>query len=358
MKTIASRSITHGEGDNKKEEEEEEEDYMNMVITEPVVVRVQETYTQRRLRKEREALERGRAKTKQELAAQEKLALEKALEKSLLPDAPNNNKGLAMMAKMGFKMGATLGRPDNPEARLEPVKVQMKEDRGGIGLDTERKRLLSEELGREKKKRKAEEGEFRERVYKEREAARLETLVGKAMRIAEVMHEQREEEKKEQEIKQGEQIEALHCSILSHQLSDTMKGKSCPVKSFKSINLLWRGLVRKREEKDRERRMRSNLPHQSSSHRYLPTFEDLEDDVNDKWAFMGDNNDDNDHIVEEIEDEDDPDLDEFNALEPLERLQKLITHLRTEHFYCFWCKYTYPNQEMDGCPGLTEKDHD
>lgn len=337
MKTIASRSISHGKEDNK-EEEEEEEDYMKMVITEPIVERVQETYTQRRLRKEREALGRGRAKTKQELAAQEKLALEKALEKSILPDTPNKNKGLTMMAKMGFKLGATLGRPDNPEARLEPVKIQMKEDRGGIGLDTERKRLLSEELGREKKKVKVEEGEFRERVYKEREAARLETLVGKAMRVAELMHEQREEVKKEQVMKQG---------------------KSCSTKSFKSINLLWRGLVRKREEKDREQRMRSNLPHQSSSHRHLPTYEDLEDEPNEKWAFMGDNDDDdNDFVVEEIEDEDDPELEEFNSLEPLERLQKLITHLRIEHYYCFWCKYTYPNQEMDGCPGLTEKDHD
>ncbi|POS83509.1 hypothetical protein EPUL_003532 [Erysiphe pulchra] len=344
MKTIASKSISHGEGDDKKKDEEEEEDYMKMVIIEPVVKQVKETYTQRRLRKEREALERGRAKTKQELAAQEKLALEKALEKSLLPDAPNNNKGLAMMAKMGFKLGSTLGRPDNPEARLEPVKIQMKEDRGGIG--------------ERKKKIKAEEGEFRERVHKEREAARLEILVGKAMRIAEVMHEQREEEKKEQVMKQGEQTEGFQGSIFSHQLSDPMKGKSCPIKSFKCINLLWRGLVRKREEKDRERRKRSNLPHQSSSHRHLPTYEDLEDEPDDKWAFMGDNDDDNDHIAEEIEDEEDPDLDEFNALEPLERLQKLISHLRTEHNYCFWCKYTYPNQKMDGCPGLTEKDHD
>ncbi|KAI6249952.1 G patch domain-containing protein 11 [Erysiphe necator] len=355
MKNFVSRSIPHSERNCEKEDKEDEEDYMNMVIAEPVVKRAQETYTQRRLRKEREARERGRAKTKQEIAAQEKLAREKALGKSILLDASKDNKGLAMMTKMGFKPGAALGRPDNLGARLEPVKIQIKEDRGGIGMDTERKRLLSEEIGKENKKLKADEGEYRERVHQEREAARLETLVGKAMRIAEVMHEKREENEKERVMKQGEQIENFESSISSHQVPGQIKEKTCQIKSFKQINLLWRGLVRKREEKDRERRMRSNLPHQGTSHRYLPTYEDLEDASYEKWAFMGD---DNDSTIEETEDEEDPELNEFNALEPSERLQKLVTHLRTEHYYCFWCKYSYCNQEMDGCPGPTEKDHD
>jgi hypothetical protein len=56
--------------------------------------------------------------------------------------------------------------------------------------------------------------------------------------------------------------------------------------------------------------------------------------------------------------EEDPELDEFNALAPAERLQKLVIYLREEYSYCFWCKYTYPDNKMEGCPGTTEEDHD
>jgi hypothetical protein len=122
--------------------EEEEEDYMNMVIAEPTQPREKETYTQRRLRKEREAEARGRIKSKAEQAADEAAAREAALSRSLFTDlgAAPTNKGLAMMAKMGFKPGVALGSKDNAGARTEPITISMKEDRGGIGLDSEKRR--------------------------------------------------------------------------------------------------------------------------------------------------------------------------------------------------------------------------
>ena len=62
----------------------------------------------------------------------------------------------------------------------------------------------------------------------------------------------------------------------------------------------------------------------------------------------------------EIElEEDDEELDAFNALEPAERLRKLVLFLRETYRYCFWCKYAYETDlELEGCPGLTEEDHD
>jgi hypothetical protein len=62
----------------------------------------------------------------------------------------------------------------------------------------------------------------------------------------------------------------------------------------------------------------------------------------------------------EIElEEEDEELDAFNALEPAERLAKLVLFLRENYRYCFWCKYTYETDlELEGCPGLTEEDHD
>src|SRR3954468_16928880 len=100
---------------NNGVEEEEEDDYMNMIIAEPTKPKEKETYTQRRLRKVRESEARGRVKSKAEREADEKPARDPALSSSMLtnPETASKNKGLAMMAKMGFKPGAALGSKDN-----------------------------------------------------------------------------------------------------------------------------------------------------------------------------------------------------------------------------------------------------
>jgi hypothetical protein len=316
--------------------EDDEDDYMNMIIAEPIQPKEKETYTQRRLRKERESELRGRVKSKAELLADERAARDAALSSSLLTaEMAPKNKGLAMMAKMGFKPGAALGSRDNIGARTEPIGINMKEDRGGIGLDAEKKRKFREEVEREGKRVKAEEGDYRERVRREREEVRLEGMVGAAMRVAERMHEEREE------LDAGE-VES----------SEKEKKRKISSRPLKSINVLWRGLVRKREEKERDRRMRYDLQQSLSS---LPSYEDDDEDADDKRA-MGKQR--TQYLLVEDLEEEDPELDEFNALDPAERLQKLVDHLREEYHYCFWCKFTYPDKSMEGCPGLTEEDHD
>ncbi|KAJ5038769.1 uncharacterized protein L3040_006448 [Drepanopeziza brunnea f. sp. 'multigermtubi'] len=317
--------------------DEEEDDYMNMVIADPAEPKAKETSMQRRRRLQREAEIRGRVKSKAELAEEEKAAREKALSKSMLMDpAASTNKGLAMMAKMGFKPGVALGSKNNTGARTEPIGVFIKEDRGGIGLDTEKKRKFREEVEREGKRVKAEEGDYRERVRREREEARLEGLVGSAMRVAERMNEEREEEEEASAILQSKDV----------------KKRTISTKPLKQVNILWRGLVRKREEKERDRRMRYDL-HQSLSR--LPTYNDEDEDKDDKRALGKDRV--QHTLVEDLEEED-PDLDAFNALDPADRLQKLVVHLREAYNYCFWCKFSYPDKAMEGCPGLTEEDHD
>jgi hypothetical protein len=320
-------------------EEEDEDDYMNMIIAEPAQPKEKETYTQRRMRKQREAEARGRTKSKAEQAADEAAAREAALSSSLFtnPATASNNKGLAMMAKMGFKPGATLGSKDNPDARTEPIGISMKDDRGGIGLDSEKKRKFREEVEREGKRVKAEEGDYRERVRREREEARLEGMVGAAMRVAERMSGEREEQ------------EAIETGDTT---PDGAKKRKISNKPLKQVNILWRGLIRKREEKERDRRMRYDL-HQSLSR--LPTYEDADEDNEDKRA-LGKNA--TQYVLVEDLEEEDSELEEFNNLDPAVRLQKLVEYLRHEFHYCFWCKYTYPDAEMEGCPGLTEEDHD
>jgi hypothetical protein len=321
-------------------EEDEDDDYMNMVIAEPTKPKEKETYTQRRLRKERESEAKGRVKSKAERAADEAAAREAALSKSLLEDpaTSSSNKGLTMMAKMGFKPGVALGSKDNIGARLEPVGINMKEDRGGIGLDTEKKRKFREEYEKEGKRVKAEEGEYRERVRREREEVRHEGMVAAAMRVAERMDGEREED---EALKRGEGLDETDA-----------KKRKISTKPLKQINVLWRGLVRQREEKERDRRMRYDLQQSLSR---LPTYDDPDEEKEDKRALGKDVV--QHTLVEDLEEED-PEFDAFKALDPTERLHKLVLHLREEYNYCFFCKYTYPDKEMEGCPGLTEEDHD
>ncbi|KAI1143446.1 hypothetical protein F5Y05DRAFT_368588 [Hypoxylon sp. FL0543] len=322
--------------------EEEEDDYMNMTFGEEQPKSV-ETSLQRRQRLKREGEIRARVKSKAEQVAEEKAAREEALSQSLLESArAKKSKGFAMMAKMGFKAGAALGSSGNAGARLEPIRPEVKEDRGGIGLDSERKRKLNEAAAQSEKKLKVDETEFRDRVRREREQARLERQFYAGMKVCERLDEEKQSDAAQEE--DGDE---------SGEPSEKKKKKrTLSTRPLKSVPVVWRGLVRSREEAERDRRMRHDLEQSSTR---LPTYVDDLDDEDDKLAAG--------KIktayapVEDLEEED-PELEEFNALEVEERLRRLVEYLRREHNYCFWCKFGYPDETMEGCPGLTEEDHD
>jgi hypothetical protein len=238
-----------------------------------------------------------------------------------------------MMEKMGFKSGVALGRHGN-EGGLEPVRISMKEDRGGVGLDAERKRKFREVTESHAKKIKVEESDYRDRLRRQREEIRHESQFQSAMRIAERMSESNEE--------------------AGEGPCEQDPGNQTPisVQPLKSINVLWRGLVRTREEKERDRRMRHDLQQSQSR---LPQYDDQSEDRDDRVALGSPRV--TQTLVEDLEEED-AELEAFNELPPEERLQKLVLHLRNTHSYCFWCKYSYPNEELEGCPGLTEEAHD
>jgi hypothetical protein len=318
---------------------EEEEDYMNMTFpdTAPTTLLTStttpttETSLQRRLRLRREAEARARPKSKADLAAEADARRESALSQSLLTSQPKS-KGLAMMARMGFTPGAALGKKDQDGGGMrEPIRIEIKDGREGIGLESERKRKVREaaELAGERVKRgRVEEGEYRERLRREREAGRWERQVGAGMKVAERMAGERAEEEEEG------------------------GGKAIASRPLKSIPVEWRGLVRAREEAERDRRMRYDLEQGLSR---LPTYDDDEEDEDDKKALGKASTA---YVTSEDLDEEDTELDEFNALPADERLRRVVQHLREEHRYCFWCKFTYPDDKMEGCPGLTEEDHD
>ena len=291
------------------DEEEEEDDYMSMTIAEPTKPVEKETYTARRIRKEREAEARSRPKSKAELAA----AAERERDNALSTALPSTSKGFQMMAKLGFKPGNALGASTNPHARTEPLGVVVKEDRGGVGMENEKKRKFREEaekLEGMEKKQKAEEGDYRDRVAREREEKRVEGMCWGAMRVLE-------------------------------GLEAPGEGEKMPVRK---VNVLWRGLVAEREEKEKERRARYDLLQSLSKNASY-----AEEDEQDRQALGRE---------EQYVEEEDEELDAFMALEGKEKLRRLVEYLRQKHFYCFWCKCKYEDECMEGCPGVEEDDHD
>ncbi|KAK4117299.1 hypothetical protein N656DRAFT_793797 [Canariomyces notabilis] len=379
------------------EEEEEEEDYMTMNFADDPATgisssistsrgpRVGETSLQRHQRLRREAEARARPKSKAELAAEAEARREEALSRSLMAARPQS-KGLAMMAKMGFTPGSALGRRSGPGSLssqkraeeegapsaepgvttsskdddggrtgggggdgpvTEPLRIAIKDGREGIGLESERKRKLreaAEAAGERAKRARADETEYRERLRREREEARWAGQLAAAQKVAERMAAAAAGD--DAGLRDGEGNDV--------GTTTSLVGETAARPLLKSIPVEWRGLVRAREEAERDRRMRYDLEQGLASR--LPTYEDPEEDEDDKRALgktartM--------YVTADDLDEEDPELDEFEALPVDERLRRVVEFLRERHNYCFWCKFAYPDKEMDGCPGMTEEDHD
>ncbi|RMJ21406.1 G-patch domain protein, partial [Aspergillus sp. HF37] len=133
------------------------------------------------------------------------------------------------------------------------------------------------------------------------------------------------------------------------------------VKPTAQINVLYRGIVRERENREQSilarHALQTSLPSSFFPNPKLPGYEDGTLEGEDRQA-LGTKQEDPSALLEQELDEEDPELDAFNALEPAERLQKLVMYLREKHWYCFWCKYGYDSADMEGCPGVTEEDHD
>jgi hypothetical protein len=317
---------------------DEDDDYMNMTFEETAPAKKTETLTQRKKRLAREAEIKGRPKSKAELAKEEQEKRDIALNFNTLD---TSNKGFKMMAALGYKPGTALGASRSEaegvkdDRLLEPIGLEMRDSRSGIGADAEKKRKFREEVEAQQdvdKKRKVEASEFRERQQKEREDKRMEGQVWGAMKVCERLEEEEE---------------AAHSA---EQNGDPPKRRQS--KPLKSVDVLWRTLVKQRAINERDRRMRYDL-HQSLSRR--PDYDDPDEDKEDKMA-LGKKGE-----VEEVDidlDEEDAELDEFEALEVSEKLEKLVSFLRDKWHYCFWCKFRYPDDKLDGCPGTTEADHD
>jgi hypothetical protein len=322
---------------------------------------------------------RAKVPSKAERAAEEAARRENALSSSVLDPS---NKGFKMMAKLGFKPGGRLGKQESDastsqadtslaannwiQSHAEPLRLVVKEDRAGIGLDSERKRKFREDVGEIAKKTKAEEGEYRERMRQEREERRTEAQVHAAQKVAEKLDNEAEEENNGREetrvrkAPEGSGDPDPNAEEDPSAAASPHPAKRPNIKPTSQINVLYRGLVRERQERERailtRQALETSLPSSFFPNPQLPGYEDATLDRDDQQAIGPDSRDCT--FVEQELEEEDPELDEFNALDATERLRRLVMYMREKHRYCFWCKYRYETDDFEGCPGVTEEDHD
>uniref|UniRef100_A0A673GKY2 G patch domain-containing protein 11 n=1 Tax=Sinocyclocheilus rhinocerous TaxID=307959 RepID=A0A673GKY2_9TELE len=107
----------------------------------PMVKRVKEAMKKEALRKEKNTQNRQKS-----FKEQERESREAALQSSL----SSQNKGFALLQKMGYKAGQGLGKEG--AGRVEPVPLNIKTDRGGIGMEELKKRKADEELQNHRRK--------------------------------------------------------------------------------------------------------------------------------------------------------------------------------------------------------------
>lgn len=96
-------------------------------------------------------------------------------EEGLSQAISSDNKGFAMLAKLGYKAGDTLGR--STAAVSEPIKIEVKSDRGGLGKKTADEVRLTEIRARNAARAEIKWSEitdgFRQRVNQKQMAKEL-----------------------------------------------------------------------------------------------------------------------------------------------------------------------------------------
>ncbi|XP_054653933.1 G patch domain-containing protein 11 isoform X2 [Dunckerocampus dactyliophorus] len=175
---------------------DEEEDYMSDAFLNQIqdvkpgvsmVRRVKEAI--KREEKHKQNNIKNRQKTYKE---QEKESREAALQSSIT----NDNKGFALLQKMGYKAGQGLGKQG--AGRVDPIPLNIKTDRGGIGMEEAKKRKAEEELEQYRKKVQAKQQnetksleDFRSRVRTEREERKIEGDLRRSQRACEQLDSQK-----------------------------------------------------------------------------------------------------------------------------------------------------------------------
>ncbi|KAK9466357.1 hypothetical protein V1512DRAFT_276367 [Lipomyces arxii] len=313
-------SVHQKDNDN---DEDSEEDYMKMTIHD--VPKLDPTYTERRQQTIRQ--QELKSRTKAPLIIQRE-KLQKGLDTSLIPqsddDNSTNNVALSIMKKMGFIPGQALGKSNQADNVNDPLRVALKYDRAGIGMEESIRRQLQQQQDEATAQDKAQQESYLERVKQEQTEKKLIAQVHAAQKVCQ-----------ELDVSSDPRLES---TLFEHTTSSR---NILDVPTIRTVNFLWRGLIIEQQTAAQEKLLRKRILDRPVSLDAEP--EDFAQ-------------------IEELTPEDfvDDELTEFDAIEPAQKLQVILEYLRQKYAYCFWCGCKYDDQAdlNENCPGINEVDHE
>ncbi|KAF9104676.1 hypothetical protein BGX27_009990 [Mortierella sp. AM989] len=345
------------------QDNEEEEDYMSEAFLSSLTQqndnenskKTNMTYSERRRQKHFEHL----ANLPKPLHVREKEAREKGLEKEIGED----NKGMAMLLKMGFKKGGTLGaaKPateselkisgNSTESRSDvlraPIEVQIKQGRGGLGMDSEKKRKAEEEVQRHvDEAHRVFDQDYRGQKMNKFELEKRNRQLGAARAICMQLdaktwtkiQEDQTSEDRTNNLGRSNEFWWISDSVTDDILGTRLMGPGAEVAANEQGEVINQRAFDHSDDEDgdpelkKEKRIKLNP---------LQSLEDHEGVVQDeeppKWG----------------------ERPEFAQLEVHEKLNKVVQYLRNKHNYCFWCSAQYYGADdlAENCPGENEDDH-
>lgn len=235
-----------------------------------------------------------------------KLLQSERLEQGLAQPIDENNKGFALLQKMGYKPGSALGKQKG--GIVEPIAVTVKSDRAGLGrqavLDDlqHRKRVMfaaRQRLRAENAAASAEE--FRQRMRDKMADRHVSTDLARSQRVC-------------QQLDEGINVET-------------------PAEPW-----FW------------------PLP-LDTSEEVTTTPDDSSIATETTCAEIGQRNGNNTSAFSQSEQQN---AEESSAFSPNEQLDLLTHYLRSTHCYCIWCGCSFDGADdlKDQCPGNTRQDHD
>ncbi|CAG8445666.1 1899_t:CDS:2 [Ambispora gerdemannii] len=121
----------------------------------------------------------------------EKELREEGLSKPIDTEENASSPGLKLLRKMGYEKGMKLGKSEGSQALSEPLTVELKQDRLGLGMSTEIKKRKLSRLEENVKRTKIKEDEYVERLRDERIAKRVERQLKAIQRICETLDSKR-----------------------------------------------------------------------------------------------------------------------------------------------------------------------
>ncbi|CAG8489388.1 21230_t:CDS:2 [Cetraspora pellucida] len=157
------------------------EDYMSSkYLTEIPLSSTTKPKTYSELRRQKLSSKSGYIKP---LREREKESREQGLSKRIDDNA--DSPGLKLLKKMGYEIGKPLGKDSS--GITEPINIEMKSDKSGLGLSSELKQKAEAELSRKAKRAKISEESFIERVRKEQVEKKINAQLNKAQKVCETL---------------------------------------------------------------------------------------------------------------------------------------------------------------------------